>query len=161
MSSSGLQWKIVVRISRNEKFGLRGLPTCRHVLADLRVFVEVRDFVVQEWLDRGLRRWTEKKTDFIKHKFFVLWGHSNNTWHFFGTFMTPSPSRVTFLIFWSLIFRSNLPWTVKYNMKKVSLEAKIMFQNVHKVCVALCRPPPLKCHVLFEWPLSLFGRTLH
>jgi hypothetical protein len=31
---------------------------------------------------------------------------------------------------------------------------KTVFQNANKVCVTVCRtPPPLECHVLFEWPL--------
>ncbi len=38
-----------------------------------------------------------------------------------------------------------------------------MFQNVHKVCVTLCRPP-LECHALFEWPFKhkneLIGKPL-
>jgi hypothetical protein len=39
-------------------------------------------------------------------------------WHF-----SDLPFRVTFFIFWSLIFRPNSPWTVKYIVKKVTLKA--------------------------------------
>ncbi len=42
----------------------------------------------------------------------------------FLTFFRPPPPRVTFFIFWSLIFRPNLLWTVIYIIKKVSLEAQ-------------------------------------
>ncbi len=60
-------------------------------------------------------------------------GHSNKTWHFFCTFKTPPPP----------------PCDIFYQPLLVKLLIKFVVWH-------FCYPSPLKCHVLFEWPLSIF-----
>jgi hypothetical protein len=51
-------------------------------------------------------------------------GHSKNTWHFFGSFH-PTPPFETCFCFWSLIFKLNLPKTVKWTMKNYLQEPNL------------------------------------
>ena len=53
----------------------------------------------------------------------VVRGNSNNTWHFFGTFLTPPPLYVTFYFFKNLFSETSRRWTVKWSKKKVSFKA--------------------------------------
>ncbi len=97
-------------------------------------------------------------------------GHSNNTWHFLGAFLTPPPSCVIFLFYITDTW-SKLSQNIKWNRKKVSFEAlscpetKIFtsfgiknrgLKSKKSVCdLSATPPPPSECHVLFEWPLIL------
>ncbi len=86
-------------------------------------------------------------------------GHSNNTWHFFGTFSTPPLPRVTFFNFWWLIFRPKLLWNIEWVQNKVSIEALSCFvtkrfpsksiknsvsKSKKRRCDTSLTPPPLR-----------------
>ncbi len=105
---------------------------------------------------------------FFYNLHFSLRGHSNNTWHSFGTFPPPPPC-VTFFNFWWLIFRPKLLWNIELIQNKVTIEALSCFvtksfpsksiknsvsKSRKRRCDTSLNPPPpaFECHVLFEWP---------
>jgi len=80
-------------------------------------------------------------------------GHSNNTWHFIGTFLHPPPAARPLcdtLLFWMSVFNIYVFENVKWTSKKVyptkpnlafkqdfyfQKPLKTMFQEAEKICV--------------------------
>ncbi len=93
-------------------------------------------------------------------------GHSNNTWHFFSSFLITPPPSVTFVKFRWLIFWLKSLWNIKWIRIKVSFKAfscfvtqsfpsKSIKSSVLKAKKSVCDTSnPSECHVLFEWPLK-------
>ncbi len=61
----------------------------------------------------------------------VLWGHSNNKWHFFGTFLTPHPHAHTLWV-------SRIIWMAPFanfiNILRVAFLPIYLWQKIHTVC---------------------------
>jgi len=90
-----------------------------------------------------------KSCEFIQH-IALLRVHSNNTWQFFGYFLTFSFIQIT-SFFWA-IYSSKWEIIDQKGAKNVTWHFDDTIANPF-----FPRPPPaapIKCHVLFEWPLA-------
>jgi hypothetical protein len=55
---------------------------------------------------------------------------------------------------------SELQLLYSQHRKSVTKAWKTVFQKVKKICVTHCRPHPLECNVLIEWPLKPWKYSL-
>ncbi len=93
-----------------------------------------------------------------------LKGHSNNTWHFIGTFLTmwhfsifdewflgTNCFEILNELEWKYLLKHYLAWWWEVFFPKAF---KTVFHKAKKYVWHFAPPPPSECHVLFEWPLN-------